>query len=161
MKKLSNNFHLFFALSRGSTLFELSLLILLLGLFAVGVLLNFNHSPAVAQTAMFKVANDVRYAQNLAMITGVNHGFHTLSTTRYEIYKQSTGNPVKDPTTTGPMEVDLSTQFKKAGFQESYQVEFNSMGKPVLGGGNRITLTSDNVAKSFSITNNTGMLDLP
>jgi len=146
---------------RGSLVLELSVLMVLLGLFSVSFLLSVNPSSAAVQTALLKVTHELRYAQNRAMVTALPHGFRTLSPTRYEIYEQSPGNPTLNPSTQGPMQVDLSGDFKGVTFSGTYQIEFDSLGRPTIGAGTLYSLKNESTERSFGVTTNTGMLVLP
>lgn len=146
---------------RGSLVIELTLLAVLLSFFSVGMLTQADDPAAKVQTALMKVSNDVRYAQHRAMVTGLNHGFRTLDGTQYEIYQQTPGNPAQDPSTLGPMQINLANDYQNVAFSAGYQVEFDSKGSPVLGGGMNIFLANGTYSRSFQITNNTGMLVLP
>ena len=81
----------------GFSYVELMLSMILVGLCAVSVTLGYDMSSPSAELARRKIAADIRLAQSLAMSTKLKHGFRTLSTTSYEIYQTSPGNPIKDP----------------------------------------------------------------
>ncbi len=146
----------------GMTVIEIILVILFLGLTGVGLLRNLDLSdPTAVTTARNKVAHDVRFAQHRALVTGIAHGFRTLSTTSYEIYQQTPGNAILDPLDQKPMQVSLATNFQDTSFQQTYQVEFDAFGRPTIGGGNSITLTNGTHNKNFTVTQNTGTVITP
>jgi len=145
----------------GFTLLELVLIMSLIGMVSIGVYTNLEPQQIRVDAAMLKLVHDVRYAQDRAMITGRNHGFRTISTTQYEIYDTSPGNPTLDPTTQGSMTVSLASDYPNVAFPGSYQLEFNSLGSPVIGGGGSVSLSNGTETKSFSLTSNTGLINLP
>ncbi len=151
-----------FAIS-GFTLLELVLMMSLIGIVSVGVYSNMTpHSMNMyVDAAVLKVVHDLRFAQDRAMITGRNHGFRSYSTTQYEIYDTSAGNPITDPSTQGSMVINLNSDYPNVAFAATYQVEFNSLGAPVIGGGGSVTLGNGTESKSFSLTSNTGLINLP
>lgn len=145
----------------GFTLLELVLLMTLLGMVSVGVYSNMTPQLIHVDSATLKVVHDIRFAQDRAMITGRNHGFRTITSTQYEIYDTSPGSPTTDPSTQGPMTLTLTTDYPNVAFQSTYQLEFNSLGAPVIGGGTNVGLSNGTETKSFSLTNNTGLINLP
>jgi len=146
----------------GLTLIEIVLVILFLGLCGVGLIGNIDlNDPTSVTTARNKVAHDVRFAQHRALVTGIAHGFRTLSTTSYEIYQQNPGNAILDPLDQTPMQVSLATYFQDTSFQQTYQVEFDAFGRPTIGGGNSITLINGTHNKNFTVTQNTGAVITP
>lgn len=147
--------------SLGFTLLELVLIVFLLSLTGVGVLISWDLSQPALHGATLKVVKDIRYAQSRAMVTGKMHGFRTLSNSQYEIYQESVGNPIKDPATGQNMQFNLSDAFGNVIFQGTYQVEFDLMGSPTLGGGSTMGLQFGALNKSFTVENNTGRLNLP
>ncbi len=147
--------------SKGFTLLELVLLMSLVAIVSLGLYSNMTPTDISVDSAVLKLAHDLRFAQDRAMTTGRNHGFRTLSTTQYEIYDQSPGSPTTDPTGQGPMVINLTTDYKNVIFQGTYQIEFNSVGSPTVGGGSSIGLTNGTETKNFSVTNNTGLINLP
>ncbi|MBF0492397.1 MAG: prepilin-type N-terminal cleavage/methylation domain-containing protein [Deltaproteobacteria bacterium] len=146
---------------RGFSLLELIFTISLISILGLSVVSSSNTSDPTVQSAMLKVVSDIRFAQDRAIITGVNHGFRTISATQYEIYQLTPGNPVNDPSTSAPMQISLYQDYKNVNFARNYQVEFNSYGQPVLGGGLAVNLSKDSSSRTFTVTNNTGLIILP
>ncbi len=147
-------------LKHGFTVIELVMTLALMGIIAVGALSIDFEGPSV-HAATLKVMADIRYAQDRAMTTGTVHGFRTISTTQYEIYQTAPGTPITDPSTQSPMQINLDTEFTGVSFEDVYQIEFDTLGKPTQGGGQSVSLTSGQVTKTFSVSSNTGLLDLP
>lgn len=145
----------------GFTMIELLLTIVLMSLVFVFGAKGFDYSPAAVQHAMLKVASNLRYAQDRAIVTGKVHGFQTINNTTYQIYESVPGNLTVDPATMGPMQVDLNNSFKGVTFQGNYQVEFNSLGTPTMGIGVNIVMEKAGVTRTISVNGNTGTLNLP
>lgn len=146
---------------KGFTMLELTLIMLLMGIMTIGAYTMFSPQDIRVDTATLKVIHDIRFAQDRAMITGRNHGFRNTSATQYEIYDSSAGNPTTDPSTQSSMVINLNSNYPNVQFQGNYQWEFNSLGSPVLGGGSSMTLSNGTDTKTFSLTNNTGLINLP
>lgn len=153
--------HTIYSFQQGFTMLELVLILTLIGMVSVGLFNATTIQSIDVEPAALKVINDIRYAQDRAMITGRNHGFITNSTTQYTIYDSAPTTPATDPSTQSSMIVNLNPTYKDVAFQNSYQVEFNSLGAPVTGAGINIILSNGSVTKQFSVTNNTGLINLP
>ncbi len=145
----------------GFTLLELVLIMTLLSMVSVGVYSTMTPQVVHVDSALLKVVHDIRFAQDRAMITGRNHGFRTITANQYEIYDTSPGNPTTDPSTQSAMTISLATNFPNVVFQTTYQLEFDSLGAPVTGGGTSVGLSNGTETKTFSLTNNTGLINLP
>lgn len=140
------------------TLLEVCLALLLTGLLSMGLLLQYQEDPTNVHQALWKVGNDVRFAQHRAMVTGTKHGFRTVSSTQFEIYEGDPSNLILDPSTRQPMRVDLAGEYRDVQFHGSYQIEFDALGRPVTGAGTSVRLVGGAAAKSFSVAPNTGAL---
>ena len=75
------------------------------------------------------------------MTTGTNHGAVFTQNGGYEVYVGSPGNYIADPVTRVDLIVDVEA-FEGVYIDNNYQVEFNSMGEPVMGGDDRVRLAS-------------------
>ncbi len=139
---------------KGISLLELVFMMSLVSILGLSVISNSSTSDVGVQTALMKVVSNVRFAQDRAIVTGINHGFRTISSTQYEIYELNAGNPITDPSTSAPMLISLVNDFKNVSFGGSYQIEFNSFGQPIEGGGSTVTLNKDNSSRTFTVTNN-------
>ncbi len=146
---------------KGFTILELVLIMSLIGIVSVGLFNATTIQTIDVEPATIKVINDIRFAQDRAMVTGRNHGFITNSTTQYTIYDSAPTTPATDPSTQASMIVNLSPTYKNVAFQNNYQIEFNSLGTPVVGSGTNISLSNGSITKQFSVTNNTGLINLP
>ncbi len=145
----------------GFTLLEIILTMSLLSIVSVGVYSTLTPQLVHVDLAMLKVVHDVRFAQDRAMVSGRNHGFRTITSTQYEIYDTSPGNPITDPSTQSAMTISLASNYPNVAFQGIYRLEFNLLGSPVMGGGSSVGLSNGTETKSFLLTNNTGLINLP
>ena len=145
----------------GISLLELIFTLMLVSILGLSVISNSSTADPSVQSAMTKIVSDIRYAQDRAIITGITHGFRTISSNRYEIYQTTPGNPISDPSTSAPMQVNLDNDYKGVTFSGSYQVEFNNFGQPTTGGGSSVRLSKDTSSRTFTITQNTGLVQLP
>lgn len=145
----------------GFTLVELFLVMMLMGLSTAALVTQLDFSETRVHTATLKVSKDIQFAQNRAMVTGVMHGFRTVTGTQYEIYEETPGNPVQDPSTGLNMLIDLTNTYGAVNFGDVYQVEFDGLGSPTLGGGAAVTLALGEVNRTFTVEDNTGHINLP
>ena len=111
------------------------------------------------QTAARRVRADILYARELAMLTGVNHGANFLSAQPYTVYRQTTANPVLDPLTRQPYSQDPVTM-GSVQVIGNYRVEFDPIGRPVVGGGGSVTLSSSTGTRSVAVQTNTGLVEI-
>jgi len=146
---------------KGFTLLELVLILTMIGMVSVGLFNASTIQTVDVEPAAIKVINDIRFAQDRAMVTGRNHGFITNSTTQYTIYDSVPTTPTMDPSSQTNMVISLSPTYQNVVFQNNYQIEFNSLGTPVVGAGTNISLSNGSVTKQFLVTNNTGLINLP
>jgi len=143
------------------TLVELVLVVFLLGLLVA------SSEPFVAATvgrtgleaAARRVRADVVYARELAVLTGTNHGANFVTNQPYIVYRQTTANPVVDPLTQQPFSQDPLTMGNVA-VTGNYQVEFDSRGSPVIGGGGSVNLSGGGGGRSVVVRANTGLVEI-
>jgi len=110
------------------------------------------------ETAAEKVANDLRYARELAGITNTNCGISFVANGDYTVYQNSVATPAVNPLTRQTFVTDIDSLFKKVSLQNTVQVEFNPSGKPVMGSGQTIQLTNGSQTASLYVTPNTGFI---
>jgi Tfp pilus assembly protein FimT len=129
---------------KGWTTIELAMVMVIIGFFASIVLPAFSdaYDTFKIEGAYRQLMQDLRYAQQLAISQQVAHGIAVDSGTEsYWVYRQSSANIVKDPSTQKPLTVSYLTG-KFAGIQlvsttynfPTDRIEFNSLGEPLLGG---------------------------
>ena len=142
---------------RGFTFSEVVLVVLVLGIIvALYTSTTGDLSNVTIDTVSRKIQSDIRYAHQLAVTTGQNHGALFTLNAGYEIYEGSPGNYAKDPVTRTDFVVDISA-FEGIYIGNNYQVEFNSRGEPVMGGGSRVRLaTTSGAIRDVYVIDKTG-----
>lgn len=146
---------------RGFTLIELVLLLFLVSLLAVTVQipsLSPNHG---LQAASLKVRMDIRRAQQFAMTSSSNYGVNFAADGTYSVYQGALNNVATDPLTNGLYQEDLPVHFRNVSIQSPFQVEFDPIGRPVIGGGGSLTLVSGGASQVVQVAPNTGAVNLP
>lgn len=151
---------------KGFTLIELILVIVLMGILGVTAIgFDYDTSPMTAEMARRKIAEDIRYAQNQAITTKTTHGFIANSSTTYEIYQGSSGNPIASPIDGSNMNISLSTKFRDTVFVNgsfpTFEVSFDENGKPSNVIDLTITVSSGNTSKTLLVIPNSGTVILP
>lgn len=139
---------------------ELVLMITLLGVMAGSYLAVVDFSANALDRAARRVESDLRYAQQLATTEEVNHGFITVGNWNYTVYRQTQATPVTDPHTRTPMNINIATSFNNASFGGPYQIEFNALGRPVIGGGTQIVINHGNQTRTVTVTATTGYIQV-
>ncbi|MDO8462059.1 MAG: prepilin-type N-terminal cleavage/methylation domain-containing protein [Deltaproteobacteria bacterium] len=151
----------FISKMRGFTLIELVLVLFLVSFLAVVVEIPSLSSNHGLQAASLKVRMDIRRAQQFAMTGNLNYGVNFSSNGTYSIYQGSVGNVATDPLTNGSYQEDLPARFRNVSIQAPFQVEFDPVGRPVIGGGGSLTLISGGVSQVVQVSSNTGAVNLP
>ncbi len=144
-------------MKRGFTMIELLLVISMLSVVA---LLFISYSGDVGNVSVDalsrKIQSDIRYAQQLATTTGSTHGVVFNAGGNYVVYLGTESNPVEDPVDKQPM-VESGADFGDIGIANSYRVEFNKLGAPLVGGGGNVEVVADNGARRrVYVIENTG-----
>lgn len=157
---LQRRFPLFFVrmdAMRGFTLMELLLVMVLLsGVVLLFVSYTGDIGNVAADAASRKVESDIRYAKQLATTTETVHGVLFVPGEGYTVYRGDESQPVDDPLDRQPMVEDLS-EFGDIVVGNTYRVEFDKFGAPVVGGGGDITVLADNGAsRRIYVAQNTG-----
>lgn len=145
---------------RGANLIELCLMIALLPIVIGSWMGNTDFQQANLDRAARKIETDLRYCQQVATSEEVNCGIQVTNNTNYNLYKQAVGNIMTDPYTRGGMLVNLATFYQGVTLGANYQVEFNNLGKPVIGAGTQIILTYGNSTRTVTVTANTGYIQV-
>lgn len=143
----------------GFTIVELILVTLLLGILAALVPPLVPLSRQGLDAASRRVRNEIVYARQLAMMKGTNHGASFTAGGSYLLYEGTTATPIVDVVTKRLFPDDLS-EFGNIFFVSGYQVEFDSMGRPVLGGGGAVALSNGTNTKTVSVVSNTGLVEV-
>jgi prepilin-type N-terminal cleavage/methylation domain-containing protein len=126
---------------KGFTLVELIIVVATISLLTWVALPRSYVTDTRLQTAARKVKEDIRYAQELAMIKGQRHQIRFFSSTnpsptnRYEIVTAA-GQAVKNPLTGGgSYVVDFNSgTFSGVQIDANITVQFDSLGRPDVGG---------------------------
>lgn len=143
--------------NRAFTLIELLLTVSILSVIA---LLFISYTGDVGNVsvdaASWKIQSDIRYAQQLATTTGEQHGVVFVNDGNYTVYRGSIATPVLDPLSRQPMVKDVS-EFGRVSISNNFQVEFDKLGKPTVGGGGSVVVTADSGAsRRIYVVANTG-----
>lgn len=146
----------------GFTLIEAILCITILSIMAIVAMPKDTALiPMDMDAAARKIVSDIRYAQNLAMTTSEPHGFEVTGAKTYKIYNVTTGAVATGPYKNTAMNEDLSSSYRNITFSSTaYKVEFDSEGKPSLGGGTVIQIQSGNQTKQLQVTATSGFVSL-
>ena len=145
---------------KGVTLLELVLVVALVGILGATVVPRVVTSTAGLDSAAKKIRSDVLYAQSLAMGRGVNHGLDFVAGGSYVLYRGTPSTPVTDPLTLKNFSENLA-RFGHARVTNSYRVEFDTLGRPVLGAGGGVTIAIGSQTKSVNVNANTGHVVIP
>lgn len=141
----------------GFTLMEL---LLVMGMISVIALLFVSYTGDVGNVAVDaltrKIQSDIRYAQQLATSSGVAHGVQFVQGGNYTVYVDNATTPALDPLTRMPMVEDM-VNFGDVQIVNNYQVEFDTLGKPTVGGGGNVEVLAGSGAwRRVYIIKNTG-----
>lgn len=145
---------------KGYTLVEVILVVALISLLVASVIPRFSSSSTGLDAATHKVRSDLKYAQSLAMNRGVLHGVDFVSGGAYVIYRLTPGSAVTDPLTLQNFSENLS-RFGSSHIDTTTRVEFDTLGRPVTGGGTTITIVNGSQSRSLQVNPNTGHLVIP
>lgn len=145
----------------GFTLLELVIVISLLTITAVVYnVIAVNLSDVALDAAIKQVASHIRYAQQLAVGSGTNHGIvFQRNGGRYFVYRGSVSELAQDPHTRQSLDKNLQN-YRGVSFNSNHQVEFDLWGKPLRGGNQALTLVSDSGrTKELYVIANTGAVE--
>jgi len=144
-------------MKRAFTLMELLLVMSLLSVTALLFITYTGDIGAVSVDALSrKIQSDIRLAQQMSTSSGQNHGVSFTADGNYVVYAGTVATPVTDPLENTPMIEDPSV-FGQVKVANNYNVEFDSLGRPVIGGGGNIEVLADSGAsRMIYVVNNTG-----
>ena len=126
--------------SRGFTLVEIIMVVVLMGILAVSVVPKFVDTSAFSLAGGAAMATaDIRYTQELAM--GTHNSKTIVFTTSNNYYT------VNSQTVNLPSKVTISS---------GATFTFNSLGEPTAGGGSSVTLSAGAEAKTITVESYTG-----
>jgi len=146
----------------GFTIMELVLVIFLLGVTALTFVTYTGSLSGMSVDALAKkIQADIRLAQELATSTGRVHGVVFTANGNYVVYDGDESNPAIDPLKHTPM-VENPSQFGSVHIANSYRVEFDKLGKPIVGGGGNVEIVSDDGGeRRIYVIANTGAVVAP
>jgi len=146
---------------RGFTLMELVLVLAVLGIMAVAAVIS-APSPRAANlmAAARQVQNDIEYAKQNAMMTGVTSGVSFTQNANYIVYQNTTATPLTSALTKTSLNVTISAHYSNINLNDTYVVEFNGFGAPTTGGGGSVRVTDGTNIKTIVVTANTGMVKI-
>ena len=140
MRVLAQNNFQIVADSRGFTLVELIMVIVLISVIAVSVIPKFWDTSAFSlEGGAAMVAADIRYTQELAMST---HSPKTITFATNDTYYT-----VNSQTMNLPSRVSISS---------GATFTFNSLGEPTAGGGSSVQITAGGSTKTITVESYTG-----
>ncbi len=114
--------------SKGFTLIELMMVLVILGVLAVYVVPRWSPGDNTVAAQAHRLAQDLRHVQALAMNQGRPLSFELQSSTAYRVTDGAT--PIIDPATMQAFQVTLDNSVTLTGSNTS----FDSLGRPVAGG---------------------------
>ena len=140
MRVLAQNNFQIVADSRGFTLVEIIMVVVLISILAVSVVPKFTDTSAISlQGGAAMVAADIRYTQELAMST---HSPKTITFTTNDTFYT-----VNSQTMNLPSRVSISS---------GATFTFNSLGEPTSGGGSSIEIQAGSSTKTITVESYTG-----
>ena len=140
MRVLAQNNFQIVADSRGFTIIEIIMVVVLIGILAVSVVPKFMDTSAISlQGGAAMVAADIRYTQELAMST---HAPKTITFTTSDTFYT-----VNSQTMNLPSRVSISS---------GATFTFNSLGEPTTGGGSSVQITAGGSTKTITVESYTG-----
>ena len=147
---------------RGFTIVETLLASALLGVLGVAaVVMSPSAEPIRVISAARQIQNDIEYAKQNAMMTGVTSGVVFKKFNGYTVYQSTKDTPLTDPLTRSDMVVSLlADDYPNVKINTNYTVEFNSFGTPTTGGGDSIEVTDGTNSKTILVASNTGRVKI-
>jgi len=140
MRVLAQNNFQIVADSRGFTIIELIMVVVLIGILAVSIVPKFMDTSAISlQGGAAMVVADIRYTQELAMST------HAPKTITFST--DDTFYTVNSQTMNLPSRVSISN---------GVSFTFNSLGEPTAGGGSSVEIEAGSSTKTITVESYTG-----
>ena len=140
---------------QGFTFIDLVLVILLVGILMVSAEAIGPVGGGELYTAARKVRMDILYARHLAMLTNVNHGVQFTNGVGYQVYQGNPGTPIIDAFDKTAFNEDFS-RYGNVQVGNDFQVEFDAIGRPIIGGGGQVQIADGGGVVTLTITTSTG-----
>lgn len=126
--------------ARGFSVIELVLTLTIIALMTATYISVADFTGNALDRAARRLESDLRYAQQLSTAEEVNFGVITNNATTYTVYRINTATPTTDPHTRQPMTLNFVNGYAGISFGANYQVEFDPLGRPIIGGGTQFVL---------------------
>ena len=133
-------------------------MIALLGILVLSVAPQDSFNFFKVSTAAKQIEQALIYCQQLAQMKNQNCGIYFVANGTYTVYETSIGTPAQNPLTNQPWVINLSEDYERVHILNSGQIEFNTLGKPVIGGGSNIQIGDGENSKTLLVTANTGVV---
>jgi type II secretory pathway pseudopilin PulG len=146
--------------SRGVTLIEVVLIIVIIGILAAVITpeINFSctSSRASVDGAAYIIASDIRYAQECAMANRVSKSImFTIGQNSYTFPATVPPTSSLDPSGQLPEGVTISNNST-----DPYIVQFNSLGEPIVGGDGWVEVTVGGQTRRITVLDYTGKVNI-
>lgn len=145
----------------GFTFIELVIVITSLAILVLALVPKDNLGNINVEAAAQRLEQDLRYARELAITKNLNHGIQFQTNGTYTVYQTTPLNAVLNPLTQTSFSYNLSDDFPKVNLLNiltTLLVEFDPLGKPVLGNGTTIQVGDGQKTISLVVTPNTGLV---
>lgn len=110
------------------------------------------------EMAARRVEQDLTYARERAHITNNNCGIQFVANGNYTAYQNTISTPLSNPHTNQSLIVNLSDTYDNVNVATTLNVEFDPNGRPVMGGGQTLSIAGINSAITLLVTSNTGLI---
>ncbi len=145
---------------RGFSMVELVLVLSLIGIMSAVYFSFADFTGSSLDRAARRLESDLRYAQQMATAEETNFGVITNNATTYTVYRVNPATPVTDPYTRLPLVLNFASGYDSASFGANYQVEFDSVGRPVVGGGTQFVIGLNGKQRTVTVTATTGYVQV-
>lgn len=145
--------------SPGFTLIELSITIAVVGILALSLFPLDPFARFNLEMAAQRVEQEIRYAKELATTTNMNYGVNFLFNDSYTVYRQNVGTPATNPLTRAPLVQNIGDEYDNIFIANGVQFEFDSTGRPVIGGGSTVTVSDNTDSITIGVEENTGRIN--
>lgn len=110
------------------------------------------------ETATKQIEHVLNYVRDLAQTKNINCGVSFTANGDYLVYELTHGAPATHPLTQQPWIVNLSSEFRNVNVLNTLDVEFDPLGRPVMGGGSTIQIGNGFLTFSLYVNPSTGFI---